>query len=551
MAEAFERDAAFVLEALNRGEFDYVEIVGAVEETRFFRLLLGEGVLQRLAAGYPTPRQKEEVPLWLYLASELTLRLHGARGFGAYPYILHCGGLLQALGPERVTPRQDETGQWRMEVQGYNQKNDYARTTPCDKDTLRKLAKDTSAGALEDWYGTAVVREYQAMGGFDKEGVFVADGTYLFVPLDNDRYENSTVLRVDAHGHPVGKEEYEKLSPREQKRCVWRRCYRMVGLSHLGENYSLRCGMHVVPGNAAEAPQVRPLVERFVQAVGPGVMKLLLFDRGLIDGATVGALKELGVDSLFPLKKGMDLWTNAQHLAEANMLTWQRYEIPPPPPPPPPPAERPQHILLREEKRRQTLAAKAPAAAPHRLVAIEYAYVEPGQVWDTCPVPVGVLLVRNHYADGETRHWALATTRRFDDPLQMWQTYRRRGGVEEDHRQEKCFWDLAHFRTPDFDLVVNRVVFVEMAYSLIQIFLLKIQKQELVGQARERLLDALLPQKSHVIVYYQNRYTTLGIYQYQEILLELQEGARRKALGKTRQLRRAQLMPPVLPWQPV
>src|SRR3989304_4756512 len=98
---AFEMDKPFVTEALRQGDFDHVEIVGAVEETKFFRMLLGEGVLERLAAAYPTPRKKEEVPLWLYLASELTLRLHGAMGFGGYPYILHCGGLVDALGPEQ------------------------------------------------------------------------------------------------------------------------------------------------------------------------------------------------------------------------------------------------------------------------------------------------------------------------------------------------------------------------------------------------------------------------------------------------------------------
>jgi len=48
--EAFEEDKAFVVEALRRGEFDHVEGVGQVTETGFFRRLLGDGVLGRLAA---------------------------------------------------------------------------------------------------------------------------------------------------------------------------------------------------------------------------------------------------------------------------------------------------------------------------------------------------------------------------------------------------------------------------------------------------------------------------------------------------------------------
>ena len=199
--QAFELDKPFVTQALKNGDFDYMEVVGTVEETEFFRLLLSQGVLEALAAEYPSPRQKEEVPVWLYLASELTLRLHGAMGFGAYPYVVHCGGVVQALGPRQVNHRRDPgSGECRPVFRGYNDKNHYARATPCDRDFLRKMAKDTRAQALQDWFGTSVVRQYQAMNAFDPEGIFLIDGTYLFVPLDNLRDEHSSRLRFDPDG---------------------------------------------------------------------------------------------------------------------------------------------------------------------------------------------------------------------------------------------------------------------------------------------------------------------------------------------------------------
>ena len=74
---AFENDREAVLADLRRGEFDYVEVASRVTEARLFRYLLDQGKLEQLARTYPTPRKKEEVPLWLYLASQLTLRLHG------------------------------------------------------------------------------------------------------------------------------------------------------------------------------------------------------------------------------------------------------------------------------------------------------------------------------------------------------------------------------------------------------------------------------------------------------------------------------------------
>ena len=557
---AFERDKAFVRDALRQGDFDYLEVVGAVQETKFFQRFLGNGVLGALAESYPTPRQKEEVPLWLYLASELTLRLHGATGFGAYPYILHCGGLLKALSPDRRGMKWDPVArEWRPEVQGFNQKNHYTRTTPCDKDFLRKLARDTPAAELEEWFGTAVPRQYQALGAFDPEGLFLVDGTYIHVPFDNDRYENSSVLRFDERGHPIDRETYEKLPKKRQERCPLRRCYRAVTLSHTTreQDYSLRCGVKVLEGKASETPWVWPLTKRLVDAVGPGVVKLLIYDRGLIDGKTVTQLKARGIDSLFPLKKGMDLWTDAVALAEHGGADWEEYTLPKPPPPPPPPG-RPKALVKREAKRQETLRARkkeeekrdVPEEPPRTLESIRYHGIGPSRVWESCQYPVSVLLLTNQYSNGDTRDWALASTREFDDPLDMWHTYRLRPAIEEDHRQEKCFWDLTHFRSTAFALIVNQIVFIQLAYSLIQIFLRMVDRNELVGATRQRLLDALLPCQTQIALYYRNRFGLFDSYEYQEELLTLSEGARRKALGNTRRLRRTQLVPPDQTWRP-
>lgn len=555
---AFEEDKTFVRDALRqRGEFDYMEIMGEIEETKFFQLFLGEGVLQRLGKTYPSPRVKEEVPVWLYLASELTLRLHGSRGFGGYPYILHCGGLMHALGPDQVKIHQNrQTGDYQAVYEGFNEKNHYARITPCDKDFLRKFAKDTDAEALQQWFGTSVVQEYQNLGAFDDEGIFLVDGTYLYVPLENDRYEGATRLRFGESGHPVSKSEYEEMSAKQKEKTEWRRCYRAVTLSHTTreKDYSLRCGLRVLPGKASETPQVWPIVREFVSAVGVGVMKLLVFDRGLIDGQTVGNLKtKFDVDSLFPLKRGMDLWSDAKVLAEQDGRPWLHYDIPEPEPPTPPP-DRPDVVQRREDARMRTLdeirREEGPAPPTRKLKFIEYKYVEPSTVWETCSVGVGVLLVKSTYDNGDTLDWALASTKIFDDPLDMYLVYRIRCGIEEDHRQEKLFWDLSHFRTPRFTLVVNRVVFVELAYSLIQIFLKKIQEGELIGKSRERLLDCLLPQVSRVVLYYKQRFGFFDRYEYQEELLTLDEGPRRNALGKTRALRRGQVAPLGFPLRP-
>ena len=131
----------------------------------------------------------------------------------------------------------------------------------------------------------------------------------------------------------------------------------------------------------------------------------------------------------------------------------------------------------------------------------------------------------------------------------MWKHYAVRPAIEEEHRQEKCFWDMSHFRSTSFSLVVNQVVFVELASSLIQLFLRNLGREEWIGRTRKRLLELLLPNEYKIVVYFQQRFGLFSIHEYEEALLSLRKGARRRLLGKVRQLRRAQCTPPDLPWR--
>jgi hypothetical protein len=52
-----------------------------------------------LADSMPTARKKEEVPRWLILAANLSLKLHQENSFLAFERVVRCGGLLSALPP--------------------------------------------------------------------------------------------------------------------------------------------------------------------------------------------------------------------------------------------------------------------------------------------------------------------------------------------------------------------------------------------------------------------------------------------------------------------
>ena len=542
----YERDQGFVLARFREGEFDYLDAASEVVETEFFRYLGAAQLLQALAATYPPPRQKAEVPLWIYLASHLSLRLHGVSSFHAYPYVVRCGGMLNAFGPAvaaKVT--HPDTGDVTLRCAGFNAKNSYDRQTPCDQDFLRKLARDTKAEALQTWYNRDVARVLQAQGAFDPDGLFIGDASYLFVP-DNPAYEGSVRLLFDVHGHPMEAERLAQLTPQQAARCQWRRCYKLVSLLHTDRQGSFfyRVAVRVVPGTTNECPVLYALVDEVVAAVGPGVLRRLILDRGFLDGAALGRCKqEHGIDVLLPVRKTMAVYQDALGLLRLPEVRFTPYAPPAPRPEAPRPRPVPDRVRRREAKRQQTLRARPASPAPppaETLVRAEVAGIDGFRSWESCPVPLSVVITREVYADGHEELWMLLDTQ----PLGVASAaarrdeYHLRTTIEEGHRQLKCFWDLTHFTSRAFALVVNQVVFVALAYTLLQFFLRQEGRAELNRRTRPRVRDQLLPSAAVILLYCQQRFAILTPLEYTELLLTLAEPTRRKILAQARRLRR-------------
>ncbi len=87
-------------------------------------------------------------------------------------------------------------------------------------------------------------------------------------------------------------------------------------------------GLRVIPANQAEGPVLWELLETFQGAVGRGVLKKLIVDRGFIDGPHIGKLKtEYGVDTVIPVRKNMDILQDVRGLVKLGMK-WEEYERP-------------------------------------------------------------------------------------------------------------------------------------------------------------------------------------------------------------------------------
>lgn len=305
----YEEDRTYVIDRFHNGHFDYIEVIQEVVQRDFFRYVAKGDLLRRLADSYPSPRTKPEVPAWFYLAADMAMRLHGNHAFNGFPWVVSTGGLLAAFGPSLGTRHVDpETGRLRIECPGFNDKNDYPRSTPCHPDYLRKMALDTASSRLLDWYNGDVQRLYRQRRFFDKGGLFIGDGSYLFVP-DNPNYEGSVVMLFDEHNHPVGQEALARMTPAQAARVSRRRCYKLVSLLHTNEtgDFFLYAGIAVVPGNDHEAPIFWRMVDDFVARVGKGVIRHLILDRGFIDGESIGRAKQAhGIDTTIGVRSNMD-----------------------------------------------------------------------------------------------------------------------------------------------------------------------------------------------------------------------------------------------------
>ena len=543
---SFQYDRSFVLEALRHGDVDYLEHVSEAAEADLFRHLIRRQVLQRLAETYPTPRKKEEVPVWIYLSSELTLKLHGAQSYHAFPRILRSGGLIEALGPEmggRKTPH-PETGDVTLACPGFNDKNDYDRQTPCDQDFLRKFARDTPADQLHAWFNREVPRCLRSLGLFDPEGLFIGDASYLFVP-DNEHYEQSDLLWFDEHNHPVDADKVDLSDKRYQQH----RCYKLVSLIHVNRklDFFFVVAARVVSGRRHECPILYELVDEVVQAVHKGVIKILIVDRGLIDGERMGYLKQkLAIDTIVPLRTNMDLYADAIGLTRLRGFTWQPYVPPAASPPAATASPRPAAVEKREAKRQRTLAERkteAAAAAPTARPGTPQTLLGLGRgllSWCQCPVPLTAVVNRERDEHGQTKDWVLVSTSDRFSAAQIRSTYELRPAIEERHRQYKCFWDLTRMHSCAFSLVVNQALFVLLAYTLVQAHLVLRQRQALTGGVWQRTWQLLTPSLEVVAVYYRQRFCLLTLAEFSRILLDIAEPARSKLREKLKRIEREQ-----------
>jgi hypothetical protein len=267
-------------------------------------------------------------------------------------------------------------------------------------------------------------------------------------------------------------------------------------LLHIGKDDPsfLFAGYELGPGNVDELEQGKPLVTDFVDAVGKGVMKLLIADRGLISGAFVTCVKrDLDSDVLMPLRSNMDALTDPVKIAESFKQKWTKYD------------EYSRHGIKYIE---------------------EVTSVSDVDIWKGCEVPLHVSLMRITGSDGSVRYWGLSSTFKPKNAREAFDLYALRTQIEERHRQIKHSWYINKFTSPDRSLVEAHVLFTLLTYSLIQLYLNKNHLTAIANKTIQSLQKEEQMGINSVIVYSGAYFAVFDLDDYTEIIIDLTEEAR-------------------------
>jgi hypothetical protein len=153
-------------------------------------------------------------------------------------------------------------------------------------------------------------------------------------------------------------------------------------------------------------------------------------------------------------------------------------------------------------------------------------------------VPLTVVANKEVYADGHKKIWLLVDTKDIKDPRQAAKQYHLRIATEERYRHLKCFSDLTKFTSRAFSMVVNQVIFMMLAYNLLQLHLFRQKRKDLNQKTLPHIRQQLLPSDNHIIVYHQNYYAMFRPFELIQFVVELAEEPRKKIAQKCRRIGR-------------
>lgn len=495
----YQKNQKQVEQRLEQGDIDYADLTQWSFPDEFLCFVLESNLLKFIDSSYPNPRSKNEVPIWFLVSCQFVMHLYQTGSYHHLQFLLNSGSILTRFG--------FNVGAKKI---GFNSKNKKIRKTAIHADTARnhadtarKFFKDTRHDEICQWYRHDLQTWFRGQRAFQHQGIFVLDQSHLVVP-DNENYIDAVKMPVDEHGQLYS--NLGSLTQEQKNALIYHRCYTLSTLLNVSTNYDQFhvAGYELGPGNQDELVQAKKLVPDFCRKF-PGLIKLLIVDRGYIDKTFIKKIKcDYGIDVLIPLRKDMDDYQES--IALANMKNnWELVE-------------------KKEDNNGRLLFKK------------EIASIDNLELWCSLENKMHAIATRyttwNHqYEKYDEKYAVLISTKKYTDPKMMMSHYDLRVQTEERFRQFKHAWYICDFPSPHASLVESHVCFTLLTYSLLQLYL----RREDLRDKTNKMISTLRAEermgKDAVLVYARNKYGVFDLDDYTVRVAGLQDSPRQRLIA--------------------
>jgi len=142
----------------------------------------------------------------------------------------------------------------------------------------------------------------------DRDGVFALDGSELEV-------KGKTFQRA---GMIAKEETVLKADGKTTKRFVKKRGYKLVVLLKVTKNQSYVAAASIIPIHRSELKVTKQLINAALGCLPEKTIRLLLIDRGFMDGKLFNFLKEKNIDFIIPTKDNMHITSDMRGLIKLD-----------------------------------------------------------------------------------------------------------------------------------------------------------------------------------------------------------------------------------------
>jgi hypothetical protein len=485
----YKNNKPYVTKKLKNGEVDYIGLSEWSFADNFFGFLIEQNILSWIEESYPTPREKKEVPIYAMSAAMFQMKLNTTAAFNSLPGILKSGSILTKVGFNIG----EKNG-------GFNNKNKKKRETIISQDAVRKFFKDTVVNKLEYWMNIDFTKILRNKRAIDKAGIFLMDHTYLPLP-NNKNYEKAELMPLDEHGNLI---DVNRLSEEKRRNLKYTYCYGLTTLLHVNGSGDKKgfiyTGSHVGGGSESGLTVGKKIIDDFIESVGTNVIKLLIVDRGYIDGSMITDFKKnYKIDTLIPVRKNMTILSDAIGMSKLKGDKWEEYsEI----------KNKSGEVIYKEE-----------------VMGFEDV-----KSWDDCKVPLYVALMKVTEKGKAPIYWALVSTKKFKSAKEAFDKYKIRTEIEERHKQLKLYWNINKFTSTAFSLVASHVYLTLMVYTLVQLYLIKNKLNAVANKTIATLKKDERLGNNAVIIYSGGYYGVYDIVETIELVIDLEPIAKNKLM---------------------